>query len=75
MDVDGNVDSDYRALIDEQDRYIAITPGIYNRETLSISLDSLPILPDPKAWSVAYISRDQTTKELKTSLSKPQISR
>ncbi|KAJ1713109.1 hypothetical protein NYO67_4754 [Aspergillus flavus] len=68
MEVDGEDDSDYRIFIHGRIRYVTIAPGTYDRGTLSMPFDSLPDLPRDESWNYAYISRDNLTGELKTSL-------
>ncbi|KJK68704.1 Lipopolysaccharide kinase Kdo/WaaP family protein [Aspergillus parasiticus SU-1] len=68
MEVDGEDDSDYRIFIHGRIRYVTIAPGTYDRGTLSMPLDSLPDFPRDESWNHAYISRDNLTGELKTSL-------
>ncbi|UDD61099.1 hypothetical protein AFCA_008482 [Aspergillus flavus] len=72
MEVDGEDDSEYKIFIHGRIRYVTIAPGTYDRGTLSMPLDSLPDLPRDESWNHPYISRDNLTSELKTSLT-PRI--
>ncbi|KAF4497274.1 alpha-galactosidase a [Fusarium agapanthi] len=47
---------------------IVISPGTFDRDTLSFPIPSLPCLPCNEEWTVAHISRDETSGKLKTSV-------
>ncbi|KAI1807282.1 alpha-galactosidase A [Daldinia bambusicola] len=48
---------------------IVISPGTFGRDTLSFPLQSLPRLSYSEEWTVAKVSRDKSSGDLKTSLS------
>ncbi|KAI1765526.1 alpha-galactosidase A [Hypoxylon sp. FL1150] len=66
MEVDDDIssESEYRLRIGDQVKYLIISPGTFDRDTLSFPLPSLPCLPYNEEWTVAKISRDKTTREL-----------
>lgn len=68
VDDDDSFQSEYRLRIENQVKYLVILPGTFDRDTLSFPLQSLPRLPYDKEWTVASISRDKTSGDLKTSL-------
>ncbi|KAI0867400.1 alpha-galactosidase A [Hypoxylon argillaceum] len=68
VDDDDSVESEYRLRIGNQVKYLVISPGAFDRDTLSLPLQSLPPLPYNEKWTVANISRDKTSGELKTSI-------
>lgn len=68
VDDDDSVESEYRLRIGNQVKYLVISPGTFDRDTLSLPLQSLPPLPYNEKWTVANISRDKTSGELKTSI-------
>ncbi|KJZ76158.1 hypothetical protein HIM_04614 [Hirsutella minnesotensis 3608] len=68
VDDDDDYESDYRLRIGDQVKYLVISPGTFDRDTLSYPLESLPQLPWHEEWTVAYISRDEANGELKTSV-------
>ncbi|OTA95093.1 hypothetical protein M434DRAFT_57462, partial [Hypoxylon sp. CO27-5] len=61
-------ESEYRLQIGNQVRYLVISPGTFDRDTLSFPIQSLPRLPYDEEWTVAHISRDKTSGDLKTSI-------
>ncbi|KAG6312574.1 hypothetical protein E4U22_001730 [Claviceps purpurea] len=67
VDDDDSFESYYRLQIGNHVKYIVISPATFDRDTLSTPLQSLPSLSYDKEWTVATISRDQTTGQLKTS--------
>jgi predicted Ser/Thr protein kinase len=69
VDDDDSFESEYRLRIGNQIKYLIISPGTFDRDTLSFPVQSLPYLPYNEEWTVAHISRDETSGELKTSLS------
>jgi predicted Ser/Thr protein kinase len=69
VDDDDSVESEYRVRIGNQVKYLVISPGTFDRYTLSFPLYSLPSLPYNEDWTVAHISRDETSGDLKTSIS------
>ncbi|KZF20441.1 alpha-galactosidase A [Xylona heveae TC161] len=69
VDDDDEYESEYRVQIGEKVKYLVISPGTFDRDTLSFPLQSLPHLPYDKEWTLAYISRDKASGDLKTSFS------
>lgn len=69
VDDDDSFESEYRLRIGNQVKYLVVSPGTFDRDTLSIPLESLPHLPYNEEWTAANISRDKTSGELKTSFS------
>ncbi|KAL1870721.1 hypothetical protein Daus18300_005041 [Diaporthe australafricana] len=69
VDDEDEVESYYRLRIGSQVKYLVISPGTFDRNTLSFPLQFLPALPHNKEWTVANISRHGTNGNLKTSLS------
>jgi len=67
VDDDNSFESEYRLQIGNQVKYLVISPGTFDRDTLSFPLQSLSRLPYNEEWTVAHISRDTTSGELKTS--------
>ncbi|KAH8882449.1 hypothetical protein GQ53DRAFT_787493 [Thozetella sp. PMI_491] len=59
--------------IGNQVKYLVISPGTFDRDTLSFPLESLPGLPYNEEWTVAHILRDQTSGDLKTSISNRKL--
>ncbi|KAK2051998.1 alpha-galactosidase A [Colletotrichum caudatum] len=74
VDDDDSFESEYRIRIGNQVKYLVISPGTFDRDTLSFPLQSLPHLPYNEEWTVAEISRDRTTGDLKTSFSNRTLS-
>lgn len=68
VDDDDAFESEYRLRIGNQVKYLVIAPGTFDRDTLSLPLESLPRLPCNEEWTVAFISRDKTSGDLKTSV-------
>lgn len=68
VDDDDSFESEYRLRIGNQVKYLVISPGTFDRDTLSFPLQSLPPLPYDEEWTVAKISRDKTSGDLKTSI-------
>lgn len=68
VDDDDSFESEYRLRIGNQVKYLAISPGTFDRDTLSFSLQSIPALPYNEKWTVASISRDKTSGDLETSI-------
>lgn len=73
VDDDDSWDSYYRLRIGSQVRYLVISPGTFDRDTLSLPLQSLPKLPTGD-WTTAKIFRDKTTGDLRTGFSKHVLS-
>ncbi|KAK2005358.1 alpha-galactosidase A [Colletotrichum eremochloae] len=73
VDDDDSFESEYRIRIANQVKYLAILPGTFDRDTLSFPLQSLPHLPYNEEWTVAKISRDRTSGDLKTSFSNRKL--
>ncbi|KAI1271329.1 alpha-galactosidase A [Xylaria sp. FL0933] len=69
VDDDDSFESEYRLQIGNQVNYLVISSGTFDRDTLSFPLLSLPRLPYNEEWTVAHISRDKTSGDLKTSIS------
>ncbi|KAI2602742.1 alpha-galactosidase A [Hypoxylon sp. NC1633] len=67
VDDDDSFESEYRLRIGNQVKYLVISPGTFDRDILSFPLQSLPPLPYNEEWTVAYISRDNSSGNLKTS--------
>lgn len=68
VDDDNSFASEYRIRIGNQVKYLVIAPGTFDRGTLSFPIPSLPHLPYHEEWTVANISRDKTSGDLRTSL-------
>lgn len=73
VDDDDADESYYRVRIGNCVKYLEIAPATLERDALSFPLTFLPPLPFDGDWSVAHISRDGTSGELKTSLSHRQL--
>ncbi|KAI0799442.1 alpha-galactosidase A [Xylaria sp. FL0064] len=69
VDDDDSFESEYRLEIGNQVKYLVISPETFDRDTLSFPLQPLPHLPYNEEWTVANISRDKTSGDLKTSIS------
>ena len=69
VDDDDACESEYRLRIGNQVKYLVISPGTFDRDTLSFPVPSLPRFPNNEEWTVASISRDETSDDLKVSLS------
>lgn len=69
VDDDDSFESEYRLRIGNQVKYLIISPRTFDRDTLSFPIQSLPSLPYNEEWTVAHISRDETSGDLKTSIS------
>ncbi|KAI1460636.1 alpha-galactosidase A [Annulohypoxylon moriforme] len=69
VDDENSYESEYRLRVGNQVKYLVVAPGTFDRDTLSLPLQSLPPLPYDEEWTVANISRDKTSGCLKTSLS------
>lgn len=65
VDDDDSWDSYYRLRIGSQIKYLVISPGTFDRDTLSLPLQSLPKLPTGD-WTMAKIFRDKATGDLRT---------
>ncbi|KAK4179774.1 hypothetical protein QBC36DRAFT_343483 [Triangularia setosa] len=68
VDDDDSFESEYRLRIGNHVKYLVISPGTFDRDTLSFPLQSLPRLPYNEEWTVAHISRDKTSGDLKISI-------
>lgn len=66
VDDDDSWESEYRLQIGTQVKYLVIDPGIYDRDTLSFPLASLPPLQFDANWTVAHISRSPSGTLLTT---------
>jgi len=69
VDDEDSFESEYRLRIGNQVKYIIIYPKTFDRDTLSFPIQSLPSLPWYDEWTVAQISRDETSGDLRTSIS------
>ncbi|KAJ5214997.1 hypothetical protein N7468_010676 [Penicillium chermesinum] len=69
VDDDDAFESEYRLRIGDSVTYLIISPKTFDRDTLSFPVQSLPSLPWHEEWTVAHISRDGTSGDLKISLS------
>lgn len=67
VDDDDSFESEYRLRIGDKVKYLTISPGTFDRETLSFPLQSLPSLSYNEEWTVANISRDRTNGGLNIS--------
>lgn len=69
VDDDDDFESERRLRIGNSVKYLIISPKTYDRDTLSFPVQSLPSLPwSDDEWTVAHIWRDQTSGDLKASL-------
>ncbi|KAJ9255178.1 hypothetical protein DTO195F2_6394 [Paecilomyces variotii] len=69
VDDDNAFESEYRLRFGNQVKYLIIAPNTFDRDILSFPIQSLPSLPHTKEWTIAHISRDETSGDLKTSIS------
>ena len=69
VDDDDSFESEYRVQIGDQVKYLVISPKTFDRDTLSFPIQSLPNLPWCGDWTVAHISRDEITGDLRSSFS------
>ncbi|KAJ5219379.1 uncharacterized protein N7498_001478 [Penicillium cinerascens] len=69
VDDDDSFESEYRLRIENQVKYLIISPGTFDRDTLSFPIQSLPNLPYNEEWTVARISRDESSGNIETSFS------
>ena len=69
VDDDDSVESEYRLRIGNRVKYLVISPRTFGRDTLSFPAPSLPHLPDNEEWTMAHVSRDEVSGDLKTSFS------
>lgn len=69
VDDDDSFESEYRLRIGNQIKYLIISPGTLDRDTLSFPVQFLPKFPYNEEWTVAHISRDETSGDLKASIS------
>ncbi|KAL2184711.1 alpha-galactosidase A [Thermothelomyces heterothallicus CBS 203.75] len=67
VDDDNSFESEYRLRVGNQVKYLVIAPGTFDRDTLSFPIQSLPHLPYHEEWTVANISRDKASGDLRTS--------
>jgi len=76
MEISANDESEYRLLIDGRIRYLSVAARTLDIDTLRFLpdlLEALPPLHSPKDWTVAYITRDPNTSELKVVFSEEQL--
>ncbi|EKJ75766.1 hypothetical protein FPSE_03946 [Fusarium pseudograminearum CS3096] len=66
---DDSFESYYRLRLGTRVKYVTTSPGTFDRDTLSFPVPSLPCFPDNEEWTIAHLSRDETSGELKTSVS------
>ncbi|KAJ5323111.1 hypothetical protein N7452_011400 [Penicillium brevicompactum] len=69
VDDEDSFESEYRVRIGNQVKYIIISPRTFDRDTLSFPLQSLSSLPWEDEWTVAHISRDEVSGDLRTFIS------
>jgi hypothetical protein len=69
VDDDDSFKSEYRLRIGNLVKYLIISPKTFARDTLSFPVPSLPSLPWYDEWTVAHVSRDETSGDLQTSIS------
>ena len=62
-------DSEYRLRFGNEVKYLIISPGTFDRRTLSFPIPALPHLPYHENWTVAHVSRDRVDGELKITTS------
>lgn len=68
VDDDDAYESEYRVRIESDVKYLIVSPGTFDRDTLSFPLASLPPLPYSEKWTVAHISRNKTSNDLEYTL-------
>ena len=73
VDDDDTFESEYRLQFGDKVKYLIISPQTFERDTLSFPLQSLPYLPYNEEWTVAHISRDKASGDLKTLLSNRKL--
>jgi len=56
VDDDNYFESEYRLRIGNRVIYLVISPGTFDRDTFSFTLQFLPRLPYNEEWTVANIS-------------------
>ncbi|PYH80571.1 hypothetical protein BO82DRAFT_286313 [Aspergillus uvarum CBS 121591] len=69
VDDDDSFSSEYRVQIGNCVNYLIISPNTFDKDRLSFSVQSLPALPWNGDWTMAHISRDDISGELRTSIS------
>lgn len=69
VDDDDSCESEYRAQVGGHVKYITISPGTFDRDTLSFPFQSLTLLLFDEEWSVARISRNKSSGDLRASMS------
>lgn len=69
VDDDDSYESEYRVQIGSEVKYLIISPGTFDRDTLSLPIESLPPLPYNEKWTTAHISRHKISKDLEYTLS------
>ncbi|KAJ5598161.1 hypothetical protein N7537_008245 [Penicillium hordei] len=69
VDDEDSFESEYRLRMGNQVKYLIISPKTFDRDTLSLPIQSLPSLPWYDEWTVAHISRDEISGHLRTSIS------
>lgn len=74
VDDDNEDESEYRVRFGNRVKYLRVAAATFDRDTLSFPLAHLPSLPyEDDNWTVAHITRDVKSGELKTSFLKHQI--
>lgn len=68
VDEDDSCESEYRVQIGSEVKYLVISPGTFDRATLSFPVPSLPPLPGSE-WTIAHISRNETSRDLQITVS------
>jgi predicted Ser/Thr protein kinase len=69
VDDEDSFESEYRLQIGNQAKYLVISPKTFDRDTLSFPIPALPSLPWYDEWTIAHISRCETSGDLKTFIS------
>lgn len=74
VDLEDECESKYRLQIGDRVKYVDVAPATFDKDTLSLPLSSFPALPyHDDSWTVAHISRDAESGELKTLLSDQKL--
>ncbi|KAF2168883.1 hypothetical protein M409DRAFT_52876 [Zasmidium cellare ATCC 36951] len=70
VDPENETESEYRIESEGNVKYIIVEPGALHTDHLSLPLNHIPVLPyNDTSWTVANISRDSQSRELKAQLS------
>ncbi|KAF2789273.1 alpha-galactosidase A [Melanomma pulvis-pyrius CBS 109.77] len=74
IDDDNETESEYRLRIGHRVKYLKVAAATFDRATLSFPIAHLPPLPyEDDSWTVASISRNVESGQLRTSLSGQQL--